>query len=77
MIAARYWNGKTYHFAHNSIQCGADREGCEIFEVDLGAGKLRILALTEKDAEEAYREECQCPDCGGIVTCWCDEDDED
>lgn len=73
MSTLRYWKNQTYHFAHSSIQCGADREGCEVFEVDLGAGARKILALTEKDAEEAYREEYACPDCGGIKRCWCDD----
>ena len=74
MSTLRYWKNQTYHFAHNSIQCGADRESCEVFEVDLGAGVRRVLALTEKDAEEAYQDELCCQHCGGFINgyCYCD-----
>lgn len=66
-------NGQRYDYAHSSIQCWADKEGCEIYEVKLPGAELeRVLAPDEKMALEAYREANKCEFCGNIQ-CHCSE----
>ena len=44
---------KEYDIAAPSIQCRADREGAEIFEIDCGSlGVVRVLHFSRQEAEE-------------------------
>lgn len=50
-------NGRSYDVSVPEIQCGADKVGAEIFTVQfLGQHPWKVLAYSEKDAEDHLRE---------------------
>ncbi len=48
---------KEYDIAAPSIQCRADRDDAEIFEIDCGSlGAVRVLHFNRKEAEDLAKE---------------------
>jgi hypothetical protein len=75
-MSVRIHNGVEYHYAHSSVKCVADRDGCEVFEINLGAGKEKILALDARMAREEYFAQNACADCQ-CIHCQCDSNRDD
>ena len=56
-MSEKIWRGMRYHFASAEIQCNADKEGAEVFEMvirgDSVIEKRLVLSHDEKLAKEA------------------------
>lgn len=83
-MTTKIWENREYHIAPSRVRCGADRDGCQVFEITGKMGTLKVLALDESEAQLAYKEDLEndpewCSECRryGYGSCICNPDDLD
>ena len=62
-LPQKFHNGQLYHYASDEIRCNADKEGAQVFEIEVGGFwgiaciTFRILSTDSLFAEEKANQE--------------------